>query len=491
MLKNGITRIRVPRSVIFAIAGTMCALWLAYLLFQTGQPWDESEHAHVAWLMSQGKRPIDDFFQHHQPLLWDLLSIYYRVGLSGAEVLIWGRVIVVLCGLVSVWALLALGRSFADKRLPMGLVGIAAFIGLTLLLPHLFVSRPETLSTACMLAALALWHRDGKSPALHAVAAGILAGASCYASPRFVLLGAFFALLGNNTARRWILLVSGGVLFLSIYTLLSGFSIEKLLFNLKFSAYLQSVGDSAVGQAGDFWTLLGVAVVMPMLPLLTLLGPHDRLRGGLLVANLLAIFLMCNGIAGLFHYAQAYAPFITATPVVLTWLIARFSPMPSERSVAGILAAVFLLVVFSAALSSEFVRPQFRLLQIVHVKNVLASLVPAHRTVLFYADRHPITVLDASYYGSPLFDAQDRLCRAIRDFRGPIVLPPCGYLHDVQSAQPYMLDTRILRGVKIPEVRVLNRWIRKRYGRADLPDDVPAPVHDGVLIDSQSHSKSD
>ena len=59
------------------------AAWLLFLCFQHGHPWDESEHSHAAWLISNGKRPLEDFFQHHQPLLWSLLSIYFDAGFKG------------------------------------------------------------------------------------------------------------------------------------------------------------------------------------------------------------------------------------------------------------------------------------------------------------------------------------------------------------------------------------------------------------------------
>ena len=35
---------------------------------------DNVEHLHSTWLISQGKFPYKDFFQHHNPLLWYLFS---------------------------------------------------------------------------------------------------------------------------------------------------------------------------------------------------------------------------------------------------------------------------------------------------------------------------------------------------------------------------------------------------------------------------------
>ena len=35
---------------------------------------DNVEHLHSTWLISQGKIPYKDFFQHHNPLLWFVFS---------------------------------------------------------------------------------------------------------------------------------------------------------------------------------------------------------------------------------------------------------------------------------------------------------------------------------------------------------------------------------------------------------------------------------
>jgi 4-amino-4-deoxy-L-arabinose transferase-like glycosyltransferase len=47
---------------------------LAYRSATRGLRVDESETIHTAWLVSQGERPYVDFFQHHHPLLYYVLS---------------------------------------------------------------------------------------------------------------------------------------------------------------------------------------------------------------------------------------------------------------------------------------------------------------------------------------------------------------------------------------------------------------------------------
>src|SRR5690242_7052066 len=73
---------------------------------------DEAEHCHVAWLIGKaGLTPIRDFFQHHQPLFWDVLKLYYVWGGDGPEIYYYGRTIVSGCLVVSMISLTLISRS--------------------------------------------------------------------------------------------------------------------------------------------------------------------------------------------------------------------------------------------------------------------------------------------------------------------------------------------------------------------------------------------
>src|SRR5262245_14742003 len=99
------------------VAQFLVLAWCAYLAVQWGDPYDETEHAHAAWLIGeQGQRPHQDFFQHHQPTLWHVLSLYYLFGRTGPEVLYWGRGLVVASAFVSYVGMWALARRTALNR---------------------------------------------------------------------------------------------------------------------------------------------------------------------------------------------------------------------------------------------------------------------------------------------------------------------------------------------------------------------------------------
>ena len=70
---------------------------------------DTAEHIHSSWLVSIGKVPYRDFFQHHNPLLWYLFApvtqLFYRdtaivYAARVAAILGWGAVLYKLYALV-------------------------------------------------------------------------------------------------------------------------------------------------------------------------------------------------------------------------------------------------------------------------------------------------------------------------------------------------------------------------------------------------------
>jgi len=439
----------------------ICVAWLAFIFFQRGDLWDETEHAHVAWLISRGRRPLDDFFQHHQPLLWSLLALYYRAGFSGTGVLIWGRMITVVAGVAGVASLLSLaryGRSADTWRDALSAwPGIAMLIALTVLMPRLFVSRPETVSMAAMFMGLAIWNFSSKPVAT--AMAGLLAGAACYSSPRFLLLGGLFLLLGEQSWRRWLCLTCGGLAFTGLYTWAAGFSLEKVWFNVGFSAYLQHVGTVPVGlPPRTSWGAL-VCPCMAMAAMIASLAPERRTRGALLLGYCVATFFGCQELAGMFRYSQAYAPYVTAVSLTGAWLGSRVS-WTHRATVIGIsfgLGSIF----FVGFEQGSF--PSFDFLATVRARAAFAASIPAGSKVLLYSPHSPIVVEDASFYGAPLNDGQNRLCEAVRGYHSTITLPECDFMKTLRTQEPYLTEKEISRAVSSNDVETAQRFVRDRY----------------------------
>ena len=108
--------------------------WAGFLLLQSGSSWDETEHAHVAWLIGhEHLRPIDDFFQHHLPVMWSVLAVYYRLGFGGPWVILYGRVLVVLCAIAVFRTLRELPTWFGGRP---SVLGPLVFVLLTTTIPE-------------------------------------------------------------------------------------------------------------------------------------------------------------------------------------------------------------------------------------------------------------------------------------------------------------------------------------------------------------------
>jgi len=469
---------RMNRTLLRALLLAAIA-WLLFLFFQRGNPWDESEHCHVAWLISQGEKPLENFFQHHQPLLWSLLALYYRAGFTGAGVLVWGRVLVLLAAATSIAALLSLGRDARTLFRLRQCLGCAVFVALTVMLNELFVIRPETIAAALFFAALAVWTRNRDS--LSAAVAGIPAALAVYASPRMALLGGFFLLLGSQTVHRWLVFIAAGLGAIGAYTLASGFALRKVLFNLRFSSYLQSVGDGPAGMSARFWVALLFCACIPLAALaLNLPRPH-RPHGGIFVAYTVVVFVACHISAGLFRYPQAYAPFVLSVAIVGAWIGARLTfTLRPRTALAPILLA---LLWFPSSKSLRLMRPAFDFLASVRTRNRLAALVPLGETVLLYTRDSPITVKDASYYGIPMWDGQDRLCRAVRGFqsKSDFRLPPCDFFETLRFAKPYLTESDIGPMLPASEVPRATLFIKQNYRPLHLGAGAPSYMRGQIV----------
>jgi hypothetical protein len=440
----------VSQAVAVGLALAVVVPWLAYLLLQAGHPWDEAEHAHVAWLISQGKRPLVDFFQHHQPLLWSLLTPYFRLGFNGAGVLLWGRVLVVCSALAAIISLRRLGHW----------LGVAVFIGLTVAIPELFVTRPETISTALLLVALAIWANP--APDIASALAGMAVGAAVYASPRFALTGAFFLLMGQQSVRRWVFLCCGAIVFVALYTMCSGYPLSEVLFNIEFSAHLQTVGDLPFWRPQEFWLLLFVCAWAPLAVLIVAVRQSDRARSAFFLVYTVAIFLTCDYVAGYFRYAQAYAPFLAALAITAGWITQHLELPPNTRgTLALIVAATFLFGAIAALVPWLGLQP-LSLMGSIKARDQLAASIPPQEAVMLYTLHSPIAVRDVSYYGSPIADGRDRLCTAVRGFKTTLRLPVCDFFAELVK-RPYLTETNIQKAMRVEDAENATAILRSDY----------------------------
>ena len=76
--------------LIFSIL-SISSIWGNYGFFM-----DTLEHIHASWLVSEGKVPYRDFFEHHNPLLWYLFAPFTKLFYRDVNIIYMARLIAIL-----------------------------------------------------------------------------------------------------------------------------------------------------------------------------------------------------------------------------------------------------------------------------------------------------------------------------------------------------------------------------------------------------------
>lgn len=450
-------------------------LLLAALVFvNRGILPDESEHLHVAWLVAQGKRPVLDFFEHHTPLFWSALSVFFRLGVPGPESLYALRALVVLCTLALAWALLRVCRAAGSTAPVAGVAPLVLLAALPSLGRLLLVGRPEMLAMGLFAVALLVWLRGGAT--IGAAVAGAAMAAASVTSPRIVLLSPVVLLLGDRAPRRLAAAVGG---FAAAFAaLLAIYSPRLLLFDLRFSALLQHVGgglsDDPHAVAAEFGIDLSLCAVLAAATSL----PRPALARWLVFGAAIAAVSVAS--AGDHWYAQAFAPLVvwmllfaaqlegTVRAELVEPLLSRLLPAVAAGGIAMCLIAA----------AAEMQSP-YSVFGIVRSKREVASALPPGARLLVLPAHHPISMEDSSYWAPVMLsDPPSRLCTAVAEYQaryGAGLLPKCGILDDVRARPP----DAITRGVYLTAPK--DEWpalqeLQARYAPSPALAEAPIPT---------------
>lgn len=246
-----------------------------------------------------------------------------------------------------------------------------------------------------------------------------------------------------------------------------------MVFNIRYSALLQTIGHDVRGEIQGYWVTIMVLFCAPMVALVLALPAYERLRAALLIAYTVVVFFLSWYIADWFQYAQAYAAFVTAVAVTGAWIGARVEwPLTSKGMFA--VAAAGAMVYLATALPAFWVEwPSFDFLATVRYRERLAAMAPRGATVLSFTNDSPITVPDASYYGSPLNDGQDRVCKAIREYRARFGtkphFPPCNFMKALVGKRPYITSSWIFLAMPLAEGKEAFHYLKKHYRAVRSP----------------------
>lgn len=445
------------RALLFALIAGL----LMFLFFQPGNPYDEAEHLHAAWLMSaRGLRPIHDFFEHHPPLLWFALSPLFHLA-RGPEVLYLARLFVLACA--GLW-MLALRRSA---------LALSLFAVTLVLAQQLFVTRPETLATALLALALICW-RLGPLPA--SAVAGAAAALSACASPRFLLLAPALLLVRAPTPRSTAAAAAGAA------AALAGFIAfacpwQDFVFDLRFSQLLQHVG-----YPPEVFSLVylasSAAVSALVCGMLLSVRQAPRRAAALWIAHGLLIWTACFVSAGRFLYAQAFAPALLWGTLFAAWL----DGLPASPGAAEAPLVLSALLGSLAALAMQVAGASlnpYNVPSLTASRRMLLDALPAQGArVLLLPDSHPLTADDASYFGtvpsSSICDAAQAYPRAFP--ASPVHIPTCDFVGDLQRQKPDAISRNLFMAAPPLQIDELRALIAARYALTETLDD--APVRD-------------
>lgn len=456
--------------LLFWVAGLASVL----LVVQMGHPYDETEHAHVAWLMGKlGQRPLDDFFQHHMPLLWDILKVYFLLGFDGPEVLYFGRLLVVLSMLVVGLGWVQLARLLTSSRIEAdyaAALGIGSFALLFLMMPDIIVIRPETLAAASWVLSCLCWrYAFARSPDQDkfCLASGAFYCASLFFSPRMLFLIGWLGFLSGwrPSLKQVVFWVLGAAAFLLAYLSVCGCSLKYLYFAPYYSSVLQKVGGwdtaSLLPWCPEPRPLLILGVVWVVL--FRISSAQGR-KTSWVHLGYLGLTCVAGWSSGYPHlYLQNFFPSYLSLSSSCLFLATqiRWEAFPSPRRLVqwGLVGVCAWLVYSTRAL----VDSDLTIFHIVELRrHVLGYLAPSDTVMMCY-QMHPICARDASYYGPWLGDSQNRMGEAVATVQQRFALPRFSYLEDLKSARPRLVDTDLDLALHENEVPGLRGYLCENY----------------------------
>ncbi len=166
----------------------LIVLYTAGMLFGRDVKHDEIEHAHSAWLISQGELPYIDFFQHHSPLFWILLAPVFKLPWVDAHICLSIRIAALLLSTLAVIAVCFFSIRIWGRRFSWIIFGI--LLCGHFLTVELNILRPDLLANGLIFSALILM--TGRENPAASFGTGILMGLTLALSLKYLPLLVIF-----------------------------------------------------------------------------------------------------------------------------------------------------------------------------------------------------------------------------------------------------------------------------------------------------------
>jgi hypothetical protein len=163
------------------------AAWLlVFGFFARPMDHDEVEHLHASWLVAQGQVPFRDFWQHHSPMLYLVLSPLMRLGLEPTYIPFVAKAVSLLLMILVAAACWVMAREVWGSRASLGTYTLIWIAALPMI--ELFTIRPDVVATLLVLGGLVPMMLPGRHVNLRYFAAGCLLGLGLSFSPKLYLV---------------------------------------------------------------------------------------------------------------------------------------------------------------------------------------------------------------------------------------------------------------------------------------------------------------
>lgn len=116
---------------------------------------DEFEHLHASWLVSLGKAPYRDFFEHHNPLLWYLSAPIVSLFYDNVIIFYVMRGISAAATVLTMFYMYKIVLFFGNKL--CGWLAIALFLGNLITVYNFYQFRPDVFMNLCFMMGVYYW----------------------------------------------------------------------------------------------------------------------------------------------------------------------------------------------------------------------------------------------------------------------------------------------------------------------------------------------
>jgi len=144
--------------------GAVLVIILYAAVYSGFQIVDEFEHLHASWLVSTGKVPYRDFFEHHHPLLWYMSAPIVALFYDHAIIFYVMRAISVLASLLTLLYIYKITLFFGNKNCAW--FAIVCFFSNIVTLLCFYQYRPDTFMNLFFIIGLYYWFVSLKEDSL-------------------------------------------------------------------------------------------------------------------------------------------------------------------------------------------------------------------------------------------------------------------------------------------------------------------------------------